>query len=311
MIAVNDEATGMVVDALSHSPLWPKTLIVVTEDDPQNGADHVDVHRTILMMTSPWVKRGYVSSGHYDMASVHKLMLTILGVPYPNEEIASAPLPYDAFTSTPDYTPYDYEPRSYDKACNPGGDTSRHARRGLGLQRDRRSARDRVVDLADPASRELRLRLGEPARPVTDPSTNRLRPAAAGWSVFRLTKWPRLGVRQSQQHDPRDGQADARAEQPAVEPAGAPVVEDHRGETESRAHQREHAAPGPSRRVLPVHAPSYGPGDDNVPLDPRRRGGTRPGRLVVALRQLQEPSHRSVARLGWLHDCPARTLHSG
>ena len=121
MIAVNDEATGMVVDALSHSPLWPKTLIIVTEDDPQNGADHVDVHRTILMMASPWVKRGYVSSGHYDMASVHKLILTILGVDYPNDEIAQAALPYDAFTSTPDYTPYDYEPRVYDQPCNPGG----------------------------------------------------------------------------------------------------------------------------------------------------------------------------------------------
>jgi hypothetical protein len=67
------------------------------------------------------VKRGYVSSGHYDMASVHKLILTILGVDYPNEQIASAPLPYDAFTSTPDYTPYDYDPRVFDQPCNPGG----------------------------------------------------------------------------------------------------------------------------------------------------------------------------------------------
>ncbi len=121
MIAVNDEASGVVVDAASHSPMWPETLVIITEDDPQNGGDHVDVHRTPLFMASPWIKRGYVSSGHYDMASVLKLIVTILGVPYPNEQIAQAPLPYDAFTSTPDYTPYDYIARTYDKACNPGG----------------------------------------------------------------------------------------------------------------------------------------------------------------------------------------------
>ncbi len=121
MIAVNDEATGMVVDAVSHSPLWPKSLVIITEDDPQNGGDHVDVHRTLLFMASPWVKRGYVSRGHYDTSSVHKLILTILGVPYPNESIAQAPMPFDAFTATPDYTPYDYLHRTYDRPCNPDG----------------------------------------------------------------------------------------------------------------------------------------------------------------------------------------------
>ncbi len=121
MIAVNDEATGMVVDALSHSPLWPSTLVIITEDDPQDGGDHVDVHRTLLFMASPWVKRGYLSKGHYDMASVLKLIVTILGVSYPNEQVAQAPLPYDAFTATPDYTPYDYVPRKYGQPCNPAG----------------------------------------------------------------------------------------------------------------------------------------------------------------------------------------------
>jgi hypothetical protein len=119
MIAVNDEATGAVVDGLSHSPLWPRTLVIITEDDPQNGADHVDAHRTLLFMASPWVKRGYVSHGHYDMASVHKLILTLVGAPYPNEQIAQAALPLDAFTATPDYTPFDYQPRAFDAPCNP------------------------------------------------------------------------------------------------------------------------------------------------------------------------------------------------
>jgi DNA-binding beta-propeller fold protein YncE len=121
MIAVNDEATGLLLDALSHSPYWKDTLLIVTEDDPQDGADHVDAHRTILLMASPWVKRGYVSHGHYDMASVYKLVAHIFGVPYNNEMMRNALLPIDAFTSTPDYTPFTYLPRTVEAACNPAG----------------------------------------------------------------------------------------------------------------------------------------------------------------------------------------------
>lgn len=121
MIAVNDEASGMLLDGLSHSPMWKDTLLIITEDDPQNGGDHVDVHRTPLVMASPWVKRGYVSKGHYDMASVYKLIAHIFGVPYNNEMIRHALLPLDAFTSTPDYTPFTYEPRTVDAPCNPSG----------------------------------------------------------------------------------------------------------------------------------------------------------------------------------------------
>ncbi|MCC6526086.1 MAG: hypothetical protein IT373_25790, partial [Polyangiaceae bacterium] len=68
MCATNDEATGMVIDAISHSPFWASSLIVITEDDPQQGGDHVDYHRTPLVLVSPWVKRGYVSQTHIDVA---------------------------------------------------------------------------------------------------------------------------------------------------------------------------------------------------------------------------------------------------
>jgi hypothetical protein len=118
MVAVNDEATGMLLDALSHSPRWKDTLLIVTEDDPQDGGDHVDLHRTLLLMASPWVRRGYVSHGHYDMGSVYKLIAHIYGIPYNNESIRSAILPIDAFTSTPDYTPFTYLPRTVDAPCN-------------------------------------------------------------------------------------------------------------------------------------------------------------------------------------------------
>jgi DNA-binding beta-propeller fold protein YncE len=122
MVATNDEATGMLLDGISHSPEWASTLIVVIEDDPSQGQDHVDMHRSISLFASPWVKRGYVSHGHYDVSSLHKLFANIFGKPYANVEIANAALPLDMFTSTPDYTPFTYLPRTFtDISCNPGG----------------------------------------------------------------------------------------------------------------------------------------------------------------------------------------------
>ncbi len=122
MIATNDAGTGMLVDGISHSPLWPHALIVVVEDDPNTGGDHVDLHRSIALLASPWVKRGYVSHGHYDVASIHKLFAHLFGKPYRNATIANAALPLDLFTSTPDYTPFTSKPRGYhDLSCNPMG----------------------------------------------------------------------------------------------------------------------------------------------------------------------------------------------
>jgi hypothetical protein len=117
MCAINDEATGMFIDALSHSPLWASSLVVVTEDDPQQGGDHIDYHRTPLVLISPWVKRGYVTKTHIDVASLHKMFAHILGLPYPNLPVKHAAVPFDAFTSTPDYTPYTYHPHQQPIAC--------------------------------------------------------------------------------------------------------------------------------------------------------------------------------------------------
>jgi hypothetical protein len=126
MCSVNDEATGMVLDALSHSPLWASSLVVITEDDPQQGGDHVDYHRTPLVLASPWIKRGYVSKTHIDAASLHKLFAHVLGLPYPNAIVKNAGLPLDMFTSTPDFAPYTVTPRSWPLAC--GHDATRSER---------------------------------------------------------------------------------------------------------------------------------------------------------------------------------------
>jgi hypothetical protein len=117
MIATNDEATGMVIDAISHSPLWASSLVIVTEDDPAGGGDHVEHHRTPVLFASPWVKRGYVSKTHIDVSSIHKLIAHIYGIPYSHEIAATAGLPLDLFTSTPDYTPYTYAPRKAPLTC--------------------------------------------------------------------------------------------------------------------------------------------------------------------------------------------------
>jgi sugar lactone lactonase YvrE len=122
MCAINDEATGLFLDALSHSPIWASSLVVLTEDDPQSGGDHIDYHRTPLVMMSPWVKRGYVSQTHIDVPAIHKIFAHVFGLPYNNLEVMSSGIPFDAFTSTPDYTPYTYKPHSIPLECGTQGE---------------------------------------------------------------------------------------------------------------------------------------------------------------------------------------------
>ncbi len=135
LIAMNDESAGMVVEAIAQSPLWRSSLVFVTEDDPAQGGDHVDVHRTVLAMASPWVKRGYVSHTHLDVSSIHKLVAHVFGLPYPNVEVANAALPLDVFTSTPDYTPWAHVPRSWPVECQGEASGTRSAS-AAGLEPD-------------------------------------------------------------------------------------------------------------------------------------------------------------------------------
>ncbi len=84
-------------------------LVIITEDDPQGGVDHVDAHRSILMMAGPYVKHGYVSHTHANFGAILRTIYNILNVPYVNQFDVTASLLTDFFTSKPDYTPYTLE----------------------------------------------------------------------------------------------------------------------------------------------------------------------------------------------------------
>jgi len=105
-MADNDLALGRLVQFLSHTPYWENMAIVVTEDDSQNGVDHVDAHRSILMVISPYAKKDYVSHNHYSFGSIFKTFWNILGIPYLNQYDATTTDLYDMFTETPDFSTY-------------------------------------------------------------------------------------------------------------------------------------------------------------------------------------------------------------
>jgi DNA-binding beta-propeller fold protein YncE len=105
-VADNDLALGRLVDLISHSRYWKDTAIFVTEDDAQSGTDHVDAHRSLLLVISPYSRRG-VSHVHTSIASILKTFDLILGMPYLNQYDAAATDLSRCFTDKPDFTPYD------------------------------------------------------------------------------------------------------------------------------------------------------------------------------------------------------------
>ena len=109
-MADNDLAVGRIVEYLSHTPYWKNMLIVITEDDAQDGKDHVDAHRSLLIVISPWAKRDHVSHVHYSFGSIFKTFWNILGIPYLNQYDAGASDMAEFFTGVPDYKPYSAAP---------------------------------------------------------------------------------------------------------------------------------------------------------------------------------------------------------
>lgn len=109
-MADNDLALGRIVEFLSHTPAWKSMVIFVTEDDAGGEPDHVDAQRSVLLVISPWAKRGHVSHRHTTIVSMHRTLYEILGLPPLNMFDALANDFSDCFTTTPDFRPYDCVP---------------------------------------------------------------------------------------------------------------------------------------------------------------------------------------------------------
>ncbi len=104
--ADNDYALGMIVEGLSKSRFWAKTAIFSIEDDAQDGPDHVDSHRSVMLVASPYTRRGIVDSTMYNQSSVMRTMELILGLrPMTQFDAAAHPLT-PAFSNTADTRPY-------------------------------------------------------------------------------------------------------------------------------------------------------------------------------------------------------------
>jgi DNA-binding beta-propeller fold protein YncE len=123
-VARNDAGLGMIVSALSRSRYWPNTAVVVVEDDSQDGPDHVDGHRNVLLVISPYARNkgakgvpGYVGHTHRDQADVVRTIELILGLPAMSAYDQNAAPLYEFFQNkdraaklTPsDIAPYDVE----------------------------------------------------------------------------------------------------------------------------------------------------------------------------------------------------------
>ncbi len=114
MVADNDLAVGKLVEYISHSPIWEESAIFILQDDAQNGPDHVDAHRSVGMVISPYTKRNAVISEMYSTCSMLRTMQLILGIPPLSQYDATAVPMHACFTNEIDTTPYTHIPATYD-----------------------------------------------------------------------------------------------------------------------------------------------------------------------------------------------------
>jgi YVTN family beta-propeller protein len=105
-VADNDLAVGRFVEHLSHSQVWDQSAVFVLEDDAQDGADHVDAHRSPAFVISPFVKKSFVDHTAYTTSSVLRTMELILGIPPMSQYDAAATPLWRCFTNHIDDAPY-------------------------------------------------------------------------------------------------------------------------------------------------------------------------------------------------------------
>jgi len=134
-VASNDWGLGQIVDQISHSSIWNSSLILVVEDDSQDGADHVDAHRIPALVISPYTQRGAVVHDRYDQLSFLRTLEIIVGLkPLHLAEALAVPL-YKAITPNPgNNAPYSaIMPSVNMTATNPATPANVRASAGLPL----------------------------------------------------------------------------------------------------------------------------------------------------------------------------------
>ena len=112
LVAQNDAALGLIVETIAKSPIWGESLILVTEDDAQNGPDHVDATRTVALAAGPYVKRNSLIDDRYDQLSMLRTIEILLNVPPLNLNDALAVPMLTIFTERPVNLPYIPAPHS-------------------------------------------------------------------------------------------------------------------------------------------------------------------------------------------------------
>ena len=113
-VADNDLAVGMFLDYLSKSSIWKESVVFILEDDAQNGADHVDAHRSPVYLAGPYVKRNYTDHTMYSTSGVLRTIELILGIPPMTQYDAAATPMWRSFTATPDFTVFNHLPSNVD-----------------------------------------------------------------------------------------------------------------------------------------------------------------------------------------------------
>ena len=109
-VASNDQALGKIVEAVSRSKFWASTAIFVMEDDAQDGPDHVDAHRTVGFVISPYTRRHAVDSTLYTTVSfVHSMELMLKLEPMTQYDSSAMPV-FNAMTEQADFSPFTVVP---------------------------------------------------------------------------------------------------------------------------------------------------------------------------------------------------------
>ncbi|MFN8239404.1 MAG: bifunctional YncE family protein/alkaline phosphatase family protein [Bacteroidales bacterium] len=111
-VADNDLAVGMFVNYLSHSPIWKESLVIIVEDDAQNGPDHVDAHRSTAYIAGGFVKKGFVDHTPYTTASLLRTIELILGLPPMSQYDAAATPLWRCLEKEPLHQPFEV------RSCN-------------------------------------------------------------------------------------------------------------------------------------------------------------------------------------------------